>query len=150
MSSALLINAVTPINVATNTTEANIPVGNNPLGIAITPDGSTAYVANNYSDTVTPIDLATDAAEPAINVGSGPSSVAVTPDGHTVFVANTAAGTVTPIHTATNTVGATIAVGTSPQAIAISPDQAPTASLGSRRPTPDLRQPLTPRLPRLP
>ena len=47
-------NTVTPITTATNTAGAPIAV-ENPTGIAITPDGTTAYVANASSDSVTPI-----------------------------------------------------------------------------------------------
>ena len=43
-----------------------------PLGIAITPDGKTAYVANTGSGTVTPIATATNTAGPPITVGSDP------------------------------------------------------------------------------
>ena len=39
-------NTVTPIGTATNTPGTPIPVGQEPLGVAITPDGKTAYVAN--------------------------------------------------------------------------------------------------------
>jgi YVTN family beta-propeller protein len=39
-------DAVTPINVATNEAGMPIPVGEGPYGIAITPNGETAYVTN--------------------------------------------------------------------------------------------------------
>ena len=42
---------MTPIDIATKAPGAVIPVGGNPRGIAITPDGKTAYVANNGSTT---------------------------------------------------------------------------------------------------
>ncbi len=35
---------MTPIDTATNTVGAAIAVGSNPRGVAITPDGTTAYV----------------------------------------------------------------------------------------------------------
>ena len=38
--------SVTPIDLATNTPGAEIKVGKGPNGVAITPDGKTAYVAN--------------------------------------------------------------------------------------------------------
>src|SRR6267378_8287407 len=62
---------VTPITLGTNTPGTPIRVGEefNPQssassypGIAITPDGKTAYVANQVSNTVTPISLATNTA----------------------------------------------------------------------------------------
>ena len=39
-------NSATPINLATNTPGTAIPVGKGPFGVAITPDGRTAYVTN--------------------------------------------------------------------------------------------------------
>ena len=47
-----LDGTVTPINTATNTAGTPIPVGANPYGIAMTPDGTTVYVANNGGNTV--------------------------------------------------------------------------------------------------
>ena len=54
---------VTPIPTATNTAGPPITVGGNPYAIAITPDGKTAYVANDIgAGTVTPIATATNTA----------------------------------------------------------------------------------------
>ena len=97
---------VTPIDTATNTAGEPIDVGNEPLAIAITPDGKTVYVANTYDTdrgpyTVTPINTATSTPGEPIRVGSGPWAFAITPDGKTVYVANLGSGTVTPIATRT-------------------------------------------------
>ncbi len=122
---------MTPIQTATNTPGASIPVGNNPDSLAITPDGKTVYVANanygclvdpNCSGTVTPIDTATNTAGTPITVGTYPRVIAITPDGKTAYVVNIDAGTVIPIATATNTAAAPITVGSQPFAIAITPD----------------------------
>ncbi len=51
-----------------------------PWAIAITPDGATAYVANNGSSNVTPINLTTRTAGSPIAAGTGPVAVAITPD----------------------------------------------------------------------
>jgi DNA-binding beta-propeller fold protein YncE len=42
-------------HVATNTAGPAIKVGLEPVGIAITPNGKTVYVANEMSRTVSPI-----------------------------------------------------------------------------------------------
>ena len=56
-----------------------IPVGHNPDGIAITPDGKTAYVGTS-SGTVTPINTATNTAGKPIKVAATPSlAIAITP-----------------------------------------------------------------------
>jgi YVTN family beta-propeller protein len=54
-------------------------VQSGPIGIAITPDGKTAYVTNGDSDSVTPIDTATNIAGTSIGVGAYPYSIAITP-----------------------------------------------------------------------
>ena len=102
---------MTPIDTATNTAGTAITVGSAPRGVAITPDGKTAYVTNDGSGSVTPIDTATNTAGTAIAVGRSPFGVAITPDGKTAYVANFNSGSVTPIDTATNTPGTPIAVG---------------------------------------
>jgi YVTN family beta-propeller protein len=69
---------VTPIDLATNIPGAEIEVGG-PLGIAITPDGKTAYVTNVQSESVTPIDVATNTPGTEIKVGEEPIGIAITP-----------------------------------------------------------------------
>lgn len=63
--------------------DRTVNAGYNPEAIAITPDGTTAYVVNSYSfygaSTVTPIQLATGTREKPIPVGSGPDTIALTP-----------------------------------------------------------------------
>jgi YVTN family beta-propeller protein len=53
-----------------------ITVGSGPTGIAIAPDGATAYVANYNDNTVSVIRLS-DNSVTSINVGSTPTSVAI-------------------------------------------------------------------------
>jgi YVTN family beta-propeller protein len=47
------------VNTASNTITGTIAVGDLPNGVAVTPDGTTAYVANIDSDTVSMISNAT-------------------------------------------------------------------------------------------
>jgi YVTN family beta-propeller protein len=63
-----------------------------PLGIAISPDGKTAYVVLDNNDTLTKIDLTqtTPVEGPEIRVGNVPHSVAISPDGKTAYVSNEA------------------------------------------------------------
>jgi YVTN family beta-propeller protein len=95
-------------------------VGNRPLGVAVTPDGSNIYIANNNSPTfsrpgtVSVIDTATNTViGSAIPVGISPDGVAVTPDGSKVYVSN-GGSNISVINTATKMVMATIPVGASP------------------------------------
>jgi YVTN family beta-propeller protein len=45
-------NTVSVIGTASNTVVATIAVGGGPFGVAITPDGTRAYVANLFDNTV--------------------------------------------------------------------------------------------------
>jgi YVTN family beta-propeller protein len=108
---------VSVISTATNTVTATIPVGLNPYGVAVTPDGSKVYVANAGEHTVSVISTATNTVIATVPVGNEPHGIAVTPDGSKVFVANYRDSTVSVISTATNTVtGSPIAVGIFPVA----------------------------------
>ncbi len=131
-------DSVTPIDLATGTAGTPILVGDNPAGVAITPDGATAYVTNRGSDNVTPIDLATGTAGTPILVGDNPAGVAITPDGATAYVTNRGSDNVTPIDLATGTAGTPILVGDLPVGVAIAPDGATAyvANLGSDSLTP--------------
>ncbi len=89
----------------------NIPVGNSPKEIAISPDGTRAYVANAGSSTVTVIDIDptsanynkvidADSSTPAVDaipVGSGPYAVSVTPNGQQLYVTNITSTSVTVV-----------------------------------------------------
>ncbi|MCW2931302.1 MAG: beta-propeller repeat protein [Actinomycetia bacterium] len=127
---------VTPINTCTNKAGPAIPVGWGPEAIAITPNGATAYVANNWSGTVTPISTRTNKAGPAIPVEEYPVAIAITPNGATAYVANDDPGTVTPISTKTNKAGPQITVGFQPVVIAITPGKSlPVCPRGRRAET---------------
>jgi YVTN family beta-propeller protein len=121
-------NTVSVIDTATNTVVGlPIAVGSGPIGVAVTPDGTKVYVANNGSANVSVIHTATK--DPAsksvvktVPVGNFPTGVAVTPDGTKVYVANMTDNTVSVIHRPGNTVVATIPVGNAPFGVAITPD----------------------------
>jgi DNA-binding beta-propeller fold protein YncE len=70
-----------------------------PMGIAISPDGKTAYAVLDVNDTLTKIDLTastpTEGAE--VRVGNVPHSVVVSSDGTTAYVSNEAGRIATPM-----------------------------------------------------
>ena len=76
---------------------ATITVGNRPLEVAVSPDGSRAYVANQSSGNVSVIDTAADSVVATIAVGLNPYGVAVSPDGSRAYVANQSSGNVSVI-----------------------------------------------------
>ena len=66
-----------------------IPVGAEPHGLAVAPDGRKLYVANGASDTVSVIDTATNTvigSPIVIPVDQFSFGVAITPDGSKVYV----------------------------------------------------------------
>src|SRR5207248_4646177 len=74
-------NYVSVISTADNTVVTTIPVGRFPVGVAFTPNGALAYVANQNSNDVSVIDTATRTVVATIAVGVNPWGVAVTPNG---------------------------------------------------------------------
>lgn len=134
-------NGVVPFSTATNTPGKVIRLGAPAVtGIAITPDGRTAYAINSVGipqkdvvgggdffrcigppAAVTPIATATSTPGKPIKIGCGPVAIAITPDGKTAYVA-TRSGVVTPITTATGRPGKPIKIdGVAPEAIVIAP-----------------------------
>jgi YVTN family beta-propeller protein len=98
-------------------------VGADSAGVAVTPDGKTAFVANLASGTVSAVDVKTRTKRADIPVGPGPLLVAVTPDAKTAFVANNVSNTVSTIDVKTRTKHPTdIDVGPFPYGVAVTPD----------------------------
>tara|TARA_B100000315_G_scaffold259845_1_gene317615 strand:- start:1705 stop:1902 length:198 start_codon:yes stop_codon:yes gene_type:complete len=65
--------------LSTDTELVTIPVGDGPWNIAITPDGTRAYVTNRDDNTISILDLSTDTELATISVGDGPRGIAITP-----------------------------------------------------------------------
>ncbi len=129
--------SVIPITVTSGTAGTAIPVGADPVAIAVTPDGSTAYVVNAGDGTLTPISLATDSPGAPISVGVAPRAIAIAPGGGTAYVlGGNANASVTPVTLAADpahdTAGAAISVpGGTPTAIALTPDGTSAFVVGS-------------------
>jgi YVTN family beta-propeller protein len=121
------MNTVVVIDTETgDAVGAPIVVGSEPQGIAFTPDGTKAYVANLFGPgTCSVIDTSTETviATIPLGVGSLPVGIAISPDGKLAYVADAGADTVTVIDTETNSVvGEPIDVATGPRGVAFSPD----------------------------
>lgn len=115
-------NTVSVLNTSSNSVTATIPVGPNPVSVAVSPSGSRAYVTNAGSNSVSVIDTSALTVIQNVTVGGNPVSVAITPDGSQVYVANARSNSVSVINTSTNTVSATIPVGFIPLKVAVTPD----------------------------
>ena len=105
-------------NLAAN---PDVAVGTTPSSTALSPDGSTLYVANYASASVSVINTATNAVSATIPVGNGPNALALNANGSTLYVANATDATVSVIDTLNDTVSATIATGATSGTLALSP-----------------------------
>ncbi|MFI5332670.1 MAG: beta-propeller fold lactonase family protein [Candidatus Babeliales bacterium] len=120
--------SVTIINVATNTVEGIVTdlstTFNQPFGIAITPNGKTAYVTNFAGASVSVIDIASNTVTQAITSFGNPQGIAITPNGTMAYVVDNGNNTVSVIAIPGNTVTDVISDPSfnSPQLIAIAPD----------------------------
>jgi len=114
-------DTVSVVDTSSGTVIATVPVGDQPQGIVITPDGTRAYVANCGGD-VFVIATSTNAVTAKIVVGGCPTGVAITPDGTRAYVARTNANSVAVIDTSANKVVTTVGVGIAPSGVAITPD----------------------------
>jgi YVTN family beta-propeller protein len=90
--------------------------------VAVTPDGSRAFVANIGSGSVTAVDLAKGEKIADVATGEGAEGVAVSPDGSRVWVTNRAADTVTALDASTLEVVATVKPGSFPIRAEVTPD----------------------------
>lgn len=107
-------NAVVFIDTATDTISGTLNTGTmNPSGIAISPDGSRAYVTNYFvtNPGVMVIDMATRQITGMIPTGIFPKSVFLTPDGSQAWVTFYQSSSISIIDTLTQTVTATVNVG---------------------------------------
>lgn len=121
--------SVSVIDTTTNTVTATIDTGNvfysSGYGVAISPDGSHAYVTKYacfYCGALLVIDTATNRLMTSIHGFGRPVAVAVTPDGSRAYVANNLGAAASVVDTTTNTVIATVSVGSHADDVAITPD----------------------------
>jgi YVTN family beta-propeller protein len=91
--------------------------GRAPRALAVTPDGTKAYTANQLDGTVSVVDLVTQTKLADLPVGPSaraipyrPLDIAIDPEGRHVFVANVASGTLMVIDVATDSVAGQIPV----------------------------------------
>jgi len=106
-------------------------VGNSPIGLSVTPDRNSVYVANMNGNSVSVIDVGScgpvcTVSQIATGIIAQPNIVGVTPDGSKVYVGGNA-NSMSVIDTATNMVAATVQnLASGPVGIAIGPgDSAP-------------------------
>ncbi len=79
-------NTVVVVGTSTNTEIATIQVGEQPSGIAITPDGAFVYVVNNVSKTISVIDTQTNIVATTIPFADPILAIAMNPNGRFAYV----------------------------------------------------------------
>lgn len=115
----LFADGVGITNTKTRTIDGFIPTGPVPTGIAFSPDGNRAYVANQFGD-VSVIDVATRTVVGSVAIGN-PLAVRVSPDGTQLFVA-TGNTQVFIVDVATLSIVKSVEVGFAPNGFAVHPD----------------------------
>ncbi|MFF8959658.1 beta-propeller fold lactonase family protein [Streptomyces sp. NPDC014894] len=116
-------NQVAVVDAGATRVLARIPVGRNPIDLAVSPDHRLVYVANDGADrSVSVIDTATRSVVATVPVGRSPQFPVFSADGSRAFVSNYLDKTLSVIDTATHTVTATHAIDTAPTGAALSPD----------------------------
>jgi YVTN family beta-propeller protein len=115
-------NSVSTIDSGTNQLVGPaIPVGESPLGIAITPDGQQALVATHGGEQVTAINTASRIPK-AIPVGEFVERIAISPDGKSAYFTTESSEEVFVINTETDAVVGSFPVGPEAYVVAFSPD----------------------------
>jgi len=120
-------NTVSVINTENKNLTDTVPVGINPVGAAVSPNGKNVYVTNahyDYRGSISVIDTAINEVTATLDLGDkySPYGIAITPDGKKLYVANRDINGVSVIDTSTKTVTAAVPVGKGPMGVAASPD----------------------------
>ena len=95
-------STVSAISTASNVITSTIPVGNNPVALAETPNGKKLYVANQGSGSVTSINTIDKTVNPSIPTGTSPVWAVARSDSAKVYVLNQGSGTVSSIDTSSD------------------------------------------------
>ncbi len=112
---------VSVIDTANNSVIATVPVGTNPWGVAVSPDGIKVYVTNVGSNSISVIDTANNTVIATLSGFNGPYGIAVNREGTRVYVANMNSNTVSVIDMTTNTIIATVSGLSNPVGVAVNP-----------------------------
>ncbi|HEY0970142.1 MAG TPA: YncE family protein [Gemmatimonadales bacterium] len=116
-------SALAVVNVRTGRVEGTVATGQGVSHmVALSPDGSRAYVANIGSGSVSMIDVAGRFLVRTTPTGAGAEGIAVTPDGAELWVTNRAANTVTVLDAETLAPRDTLASANFPIRVTFTPD----------------------------
>jgi YVTN family beta-propeller protein len=115
-------NTVSVIDTGTDRVTGSVPLGDTGAdAIAVTPDGTRAYVANPGPGSVSVINTSTNKVEATVPVPNA-TAIAISPSGTVAYVTEFSGNALATINIPSNSLGPTVPVGTHPSAVAVSPD----------------------------
>ncbi|MEU7093026.1 IPT/TIG domain-containing protein [Kitasatospora aureofaciens] len=117
-------NSLVAYDLSSDSVVGKIPVGKLPRSLAVSPDGSQVWVANEMANSVSVVDTTVNTVIATLPVGRFPSALAFAPDGAHVYVAHNRGGHpgIDVYDTSTLTVTATIPVPYTASRLAPTPD----------------------------
>lgn len=115
-------NSVTVLDLVHMATAASIPVGEDPVDVAVSPTRDEVYVVNRGSASVSVIDAVTNRLVATIAVHREPESISVDLKGQRAYVANTGSNNVSILDLAKRREIGAVGVGEEPEVVRISPD----------------------------
>ncbi|MEW6749601.1 MAG: hypothetical protein AB1505_01310 [Candidatus Latescibacterota bacterium] len=99
-----------------------VSVGEEPFGLALSPDETRLYVGSRWRSDVAVVDLEGMRVERRLRVGDDPHHLALTPDGRQLLVTNLSANTLSVMDACSGQEVRTVLVGAAPFGLATSPD----------------------------
>jgi YVTN family beta-propeller protein len=103
---------------------AQVAVGQLPVGLAATADGTRIFVTNRDSGTVSVLDTSTNTVIATLSVGGVPEPLAVLSDGSRVYVGDRLTTSLVGVDPTNGAIIGTVPLGGVPEALAVSPDGA--------------------------
>ncbi|MEK6684245.1 MAG: hypothetical protein AABY46_06255, partial [Nitrospirota bacterium] len=116
------LNEVFVLDLEQRRINKRIPVGTNPMGIVVTPDGRFTLVTNHHSDDISIIENARGEVVRTLSLGNNPCGIALSPDGSRVYVTHHGGNRVSVLSIPSFETLARVEVGTGPMAVAVTPD----------------------------
>ncbi|MFG1203519.1 YncE family protein [Xanthobacter aminoxidans] len=110
------------IDTATGAVSTRVKVDKVPAGIAISSDGTAAYITHPDIGLLTRLDVKTWTVAATARIGGQPFGIVVAPDGRTLYVSDWYGDRILQIDARSLAVTGTLAVGRSPAHLAIDPD----------------------------
>lgn len=121
--SATLFDSLAILNLSAGELSAMVPVGKDPVGVAVSRDGSFVYVAHEQGHDVAVVSATSHEVLATIPVGMHPYDIAVGADDTLAYVANLRSNSISVIDTTTRTVASTIGTNAEgPARIVLGPD----------------------------